>query len=163
MTVRPERTHWRDEKISSRHREWGFNCPMVDIDFLVVEYDLSEPKAIIEYKHENAVIDFTKLTTMGMATQSYRALEKLASASNIPFFVVKYNDAFSDWRITPMNKEANNIEIKKEYLTESEYVELLYKIRGRPLPEEIKNKIDPMGIVNTETPTSVFRGDPIGF
>ncbi len=36
-SVRQERTGWRDEKISQRHREWGYNCPAVDLDFEVVD------------------------------------------------------------------------------------------------------------------------------
>ena len=34
--VRPERTGWRDEKLSQRHRMWGWDCPAVDIDFLLL-------------------------------------------------------------------------------------------------------------------------------
>lgn len=30
-----ERTGWRDEEISARHRIWGVNCPAVDLDFLM--------------------------------------------------------------------------------------------------------------------------------
>lgn len=38
-----ERTGWRDERLSRRHREWGFDCPMVDCDFIAVEFDHKEP------------------------------------------------------------------------------------------------------------------------
>lgn len=139
--VRGERSGWRDEKISQRHREWGFNCPLTDIDFLVVEYYYSQPKAIVEYKHEHAKIDFTKLTSIGMAPQSYKAIEHLANAANIPFFVVRYKDDFSFWNITPMNKQAKSYVKETKNLSEEAYVELLYKIRGRSLPEDIKQKL----------------------
>ena len=36
-TVPRERTGWRDEEISRRHRLYGVSCPMIDIDFLVSE------------------------------------------------------------------------------------------------------------------------------
>jgi len=158
-SVREEGTGWRDEKISQRHREWGFDCPMVDIDFLVVEFYYSMPKAIIEYKSEHATVDFTTLTDIGMAPQSYKTLEHLANAANIPFFVVRYKDDFSSWNITPMNKHAqkyvNINEIKN--LSEETYVELLYKIRGRSLPEDIKKKLRTLAsaiekVSNQETP-----------
>lgn len=38
----PERTGWRDENLSRRHREWGFHCPAVDLGFLLIEYDTGE-------------------------------------------------------------------------------------------------------------------------
>ena len=141
--VRKERTGWRDEKLSQRHREWGDDCPMVDIDFLVVEYYYSKPKAIVEYKSEHADINFNKLTEIGMAPQSYKAIEYLANAANIPFFVVRYKTDFSSWNITPMNKHTQkyvNINETKN-LSEETYVELLYKIRGRSLPEDIKQNL----------------------
>lgn len=37
--VAEERNGWRDERISKRHRQWGRDCPAVDIDFLMLEYD----------------------------------------------------------------------------------------------------------------------------
>ena len=52
--VRRERSGWRDEWISKRHRLWGFDCPAVDIDFLMLEYDRSVPCALIEYKEQHA-------------------------------------------------------------------------------------------------------------
>ena len=134
-SVRKEKWFWRDEKISQRHRDWGWHLPMVDIDFLVVEYYYSKPKALIEYKSEHAKNDYTGT--------SYRTLENLANAANIFFFVVKYKNDFSSWTITPMNKHAqkyfNGNETK--ILSEEAYVELLYKIRGRSLPENIKQEL----------------------
>lgn len=38
-----ERTGWRDMAISQRHRLYGYDCPMFDIDFMCVEYDKSMP------------------------------------------------------------------------------------------------------------------------
>ena len=49
--VAPERTGWRDEKISLRHRMWGFDCPAVDVDFVMVEFDRARVVAIVEYKN----------------------------------------------------------------------------------------------------------------
>ena len=52
--VRQERTGWRDQAISLRHRTWGFNCPGVDFDFLMLEYSTGKPVAVVEYKHYRA-------------------------------------------------------------------------------------------------------------
>jgi hypothetical protein len=43
---------WRDEAISQRHRLWGFNCPAVDIDFLMIEYDQGKPAACVSRLYE---------------------------------------------------------------------------------------------------------------
>ncbi len=45
-----ERTGWRDREISQRQRRWGFHCAAVDLDFVLVEYCVAAPVAIVEYK-----------------------------------------------------------------------------------------------------------------
>jgi len=47
--VRPERTGWRDLELSKRHRQWGWDCPGIDLDFLFLEYDRGKAVAIVEY------------------------------------------------------------------------------------------------------------------
>jgi len=149
MVVRARRLN--DEEVikhqlalSDRHRLWGTNCPMVDIDFLVTEYDHAKPKALIEYKHEKANVDFTNLNNLGMAPQSYEALNKLATQGNIPFFVVRYNDTFSIWNITPMNKLATiwcQYLKRNKTLLENEYVDFLYILRERESPNDIQPEL----------------------
>jgi hypothetical protein len=58
--VRRERTEWRDLELSKRHREWGLNCPAVDIDFLMVEYYYGKPVALIDYKRFTGSKDNTQ-------------------------------------------------------------------------------------------------------
>ena len=48
MEVRKERTGWRDEEISRRHRLWGVSCAATDIDFLLVELQHSESDSRIQ-------------------------------------------------------------------------------------------------------------------
>ena len=86
--VRAERTEWRDLDLSKRHRAWGFNCPAVDLDFLMVEYNLGKAVAIVEYKHFRA-------RWPNLQHPTYRALADLADnynglAGGLPFFVVFY-------------------------------------------------------------------------
>ena len=54
MTVKEERSGWRDEMLSQRHRDWGFNCPAIDIDFLLIEYNSAKVKALVEYNMDEA-------------------------------------------------------------------------------------------------------------
>ena len=62
MEVRNERTGWRDEGISRRHRLWGVTCAATDIDFLLVEQNYNTPRAIVEWNIVNKVD--TKLRKM---------------------------------------------------------------------------------------------------
>ena len=139
-----ERTGWRDEPLSKRHREWGCDCPAVDIDFLMIEYDRAEPKCIVEYKNQHAM-PVTK------DNPSIKAMAILAHRAGLPAFVVRYADDFSLWKIVPLNKAAEaympeNPQIVNEhgivYVDEVTWVKTLYTIRGRELPESVRKRIE---------------------
>ena len=127
-TVRTERTGWRDEQISRRHRQWGYDCPAMDIDFLLLEYDAGKAAALVEYKHEDA-------QAVRCAHPSLRALADLADRAGLPAFVVRYADDFSWWYPTPLNAPARAICPRSYRMAEEEWVELLYRCRGRTRPE----------------------------
>lgn len=138
-----ERTGWRDQSISEWHREWGINCPAVDLDFVLLEYDRGEPCAVIDYKHERARPFSSVHPTM-------RAISKLATNSNIPFFIVKYTSERS-FNVLPINdfaqksceKHLNDALGSRGYVSEFEFVAFLYAIRGRghKVPDEVAFKL----------------------
>jgi len=132
--VREERTGWRDQSISQRHRLWGFNCPAVDLDFLVVEYNVGKPVAIIEYKHHGAKYPDWHHPT-------YRALISLANIARLPFLVVFYHNV--DWwfRVVPVNGHAKKYYEHWQGMTESEFVASLYRMRRVVLTNEIADKL----------------------
>ena len=139
MEVKEERTGWRDLGLSERHREWGWDCPALDIDFLMLEYDNGSPVALIEYKHEYAPKQKIK-------HPSIKALIRLGTAyrnegqSGIPVFGVRYSDSYSWFKVTPLNVVAGvHLKVATEF-TEQEYVEFLYKIRGRKMPKDLFKK-----------------------
>jgi hypothetical protein len=115
--------------LSQRHRSWGFNCPATDIDFLLIEYSAGKAKALVEYKHESANIDFVK-EGIGMHPKSYSALCDLADRAGLPFFVVRYTEDFRFWQVIPYNSRAKVWLEKEEVMTERQYVAFLYKLRG---------------------------------
>jgi hypothetical protein len=134
-----ERHNKRDAILSLKHRSWGFNVPAVDIDFLMIEYDQSIPKALIEYRHINGAI---------RVDASIKAIIALADAANIPFFVVQYSYATDDgtlwkeatvdtparFRIICMNALAEKHWFTwddNEWLDEQAYRKWLHEIRGR--------------------------------
>ena len=133
--VKPERSGWRDEKLSRRHRKWGFNCPMVDIDLLALEYDAGRPSAVVEYKHEKAPPQFP-------SHASYRAIGWLATAASVPFMAVRYSDDLDRFRVVPLNSHAKAYLSGSALMTEREYVGLLYRLRGRDVPNDLFDNWD---------------------
>lgn len=122
--VSKERTGWRDERISRLHREWGYDCPAVDIDFLLIEYDEGIPVALVEYKHEEA-------QPVDRDHPSYRAMLHLTSAADIPLFVVRYSDDLSQWAVTPIGYIARLLIHQKTTMTQAQFIDFLYELRGR--------------------------------
>jgi len=130
--VRQERTGFRDEAISKRHRDWGFNCPAVDLDFLVVEYNLGKPVGLIEYKHHMARMPNHKHPT-------YRALRDLADSSDLPFLLAFYWPDIWAFRVHPGNVKAAEQFTCGEILTERQYVTRLYQMRKLVLDKKLDN------------------------
>jgi len=126
--VRAERTGWRDLALSERHRRWGMDCPMVDVDFLAVEYDRGLPKAIVEYKEAHAQKQWS-------LHPSFKALQILGTRANLPVFAVRYASDFSCFRVTALNAAAKAHVPRATDFSEYGYVALLYRVRGRAMPD----------------------------
>jgi len=129
-TVRPERTGWRDQGLSERHRRWGFDCPALDLDFVMLEYDRGEPTALVEYKHERAEPQYA-------SHPSYRALSKLGARADIPVFAARYKDDFSEFLVVPLNDAAKRSLPERKAMTELEWIGFLHRLRGYDLPSNI--------------------------
>jgi hypothetical protein len=130
---------WRDVGLSERHKTWGHACPGVDVDFLLVEYDLAEPMALVEYKEY-------RVTRFSANHASYRAIGELADRAKLPFWVAFYWHDTWAFDIRPMNALAKRVFRKiGKLLSEYDYVTQLYRIRKRKLPEELETvlKRDP--------------------
>lgn len=129
--VRQEVTHWRDARISQRHRAWGYNVPGVDLDFPMVEYSKGLPVALVEYKTIGA-------TLPNLSSPTMRALRTLADNSRIPFIVSQYDAAGGWWfRVTAVNNAAFRIYGREAVMSEREYVTSLYQMRGLPVPHDL--------------------------
>lgn len=128
--VRQERSGWRDLRLSKRHRNWGWDCPAVDLDFLFLEYDRGKAVALVEYKNEHAEIQYS-------AHPTYQALIDLGNRADIPVFANRYSDDFSLFVITSLNQNAKKLLPERTNMTEEEWVRFLYKIRGYDVPQEL--------------------------
>lgn len=104
-TWRKERTGWRDSALSERHGTWGFNCPAVDLDFVMMEFNHGKPCALVEYKHKNARLPDPRHAT-------YRALVALADGYKdgpLPCFVAIYDPDHWSFRVVPLNESAGKL------------------------------------------------------
>lgn len=128
--VRNERTAWRDEWISQRHRLWGADCPAADIDFLAVEYDLAVPVAIVDYKAFQP-------RDLDLKGASFKALSWLADMAGIPFMIVFYNAKTAVFTVQPVNGAAKRRYRPNQVMSEQEYVASLYTLRKRSIPQAL--------------------------
>jgi len=139
--TRPERTGWRDETISRWHRTLGTNCPAVDIDFLMCEYDSEEPCCLVEYKYVSA-------EQKDLNDPTYRTLIRLGERAILPVFEVRWTHALSDFRVWPLNHIAEIVAkrllateerdvVGRYRLSRDAYVKLLYGIRHRAIPASV--------------------------
>jgi hypothetical protein len=141
-----ERTGWRDLELNDRHRQWGFNCPAFDLDFIMVEYDNREPIAFVEYKAKKLPDGYL------LKDANIEVLWKLARLASRPAFIVEYykQDGVRRWAVTGIDKLAANkmsyftktMQIKHRVeCTELEYVSFLYWLRGREMPPQVASYI----------------------
>ena len=128
--VRAERSGWRDMELSQRHRTWGFNCPCVDVDFLVVEYNSGLPVALVEYKNYRA-------QPPNLMHPTYRALKALAEIAKIPFVVVFYWPDVWAFRVTHVTGDCKGCLKVGEIVTERSFVTGLYRLRSFTISEHI--------------------------
>lgn len=122
-----ERTGGGKVRLSKWHRAWGWDCPALGIQRLMLEYDRGKAAALVEYRHE-------RTPRLRLSHPSVRAIGDLADRAGIPAFIVRYADDFSWWYPTPLNVRGRALFPKRRHLTEEEWVELLYRCRGRGLP-----------------------------
>lgn len=125
-----ERTGWRDRELSLRHRDWGFNCPAADLDFLMVEYNLGVPVALVEYKHHQA-------KTPELRHPTYRAIYELAKLADLPFLIAFYWPNEWAFRVDPVNDKARGTYGDGMMLTERRFVKSLYYLRGLKVQEQV--------------------------
>jgi len=130
-----ERTGWRDEAISTRHRAWGYNLPAVDVDFVLLEYDRAQPVALIEYKHEASA-------EVRASMPSYQALISLGNRAALPVFCVRYADDFAWFSVVPLNAQAR-LGWERTTMTEAQYVAFLYALRHRQAPPFVATTTEP--------------------
>lgn len=132
--------------LSIRHREWGYDCPVLDIDFL--EYDGGKAVALIEAKKHGET---------AMSKYDRKALRDLADRAGLPAFGVRHTIELSQFLVTPLNPFAQEFFAKNSLdaptaMDERAYVNFLYLLRNRPLPSDIDFSQEVEVVVLTRMP-----------
>lgn len=122
-----ERTGWRDQEISKRHRDWGMNCPAVDLDFVLLEFNHGVPVAVVDYKH------CAKANPLeGLNEWAIKAMSALYNelGENLPFFVARYWPGPWAFSVLPMNEPARKwLPGDWTPMTEQQWVTGLHRLR----------------------------------
>lgn len=144
--TKKERTGWRDHTLSARHRDWGFNCPATDVDWIFIEYDNKRPIAIVEYKDFRATIDLKEANYAATAdlANNYRPKNGVVG---LPYLISRYWSDMWAFQVKPLNANAAEWFQSNEMLSERKYVTRLYAMRRRVVPPDIFNAL------GTEVPT----------
>lgn len=137
--VRKERTWWRDARISERHRLWGLNCPAVDLDFVLIEYNNCKPRALVEYK----CIGAQRIDPNSANCQTLVDLADGYRHGQLPCFIAQYNPGVWSFRMTPLNDAARKHyrHCAGETLSEQRFVKSLYLLRKDTLSDDDKKLI----------------------
>lgn len=142
--ISPERRVMADRELSDRHREWGHDCPAVDLDFLLCEYNHGAPVAVVDYKHFAADLSRTNQRT-------YTTLGRLYDehGHQLPFFIARYWPGIWAFKVHAENEAAREWLGRNEAgagewaaFTEQEYVSALYRLRKDALSVGDQRYID---------------------
>lgn len=149
-----ERTGWRDLMISSRHRDWGWAAPCVDIDFMVAEYSTGRVVAGVEYKHERRGTD-------DLVDYNGRLLGGLFEDAGKPAFLCRYAADLSWFEVSALNERGRRWMPGRARFDELGWVGFLYALRGLAVPSQIVEALtrSPGAAFAARFPTYTERGD----
>jgi hypothetical protein len=135
--VKPEHTGWRDAALSRRHREWGYDAPFSDIDWMGFEFSQSKVMAIFEYKRQP--LDWPP----DLKHPTMVALRDLADRAGLPLFVVRYSKDLHWYEPVCASNVAHQgwAAYHRSRMDEAHYVAFLYELRARCVPESIAAKL----------------------
>lgn len=133
-----ERTGWRDQEISNRHRQWGFNCPSVDLDFVMVEYNFGAPVAIVDYKHHLSAIPVSESHPTMKALGSLYGID----GNQLPLLVAYYWPETWAFKVLAYNQRARELVGSDAIeLSERGWVTILYALRQQYLSKAVYSRL----------------------
>lgn len=141
-----ERTGWRDHDFALRHRSYGFNAPFQDVDSIWVEYDRCRPMVLCEFKLRDTPSVEVETTV----------LRNLAEMADLPAVAVRYwppdpqgdvgpadlpGWTFKVWALNPRARAVTG-ERNPVYMSEAQYVAMLYRFRERAMPAALREWLE---------------------
>ena len=127
--VKQDTTQIRDTiKLGILHRMFGQDCPAIDLDFVLVEFDHERPVALIEYKHCSGKPIQTD-QNIGVSV-----LRNLGDMAKLPAFICRYDLVNGRFKLAAINDLGLRFMPEIKELSTEEYVNFLYVLRGRPGP-----------------------------
>lgn len=125
---------WRDSRLPLVHSSVDVKIPLPGITLAMVEYDRGMPLGVINYIRR----DVAMLPKGNDVAQAYSAVSKLAGpfGNTLPFFTVQYDPRNWAMQLFAHNDAAYDLIGTAAWLpcTEQHFVTLLYRLRGRHLP-----------------------------
>lgn len=132
MTIQ-QRSPFRHEDISLRHRKWG-PLGLCDIDaWYTLELRGKRPVALVSYKREG----YKEALESEMTADGFIALGELA---HLPVFEVIYSADLTVYIVEPKNTPARGIHTGG-IMDEHSYVSLLYRLRRMSMPRDVKESL----------------------
>lgn len=132
---------WRDSRLPLVHAGWGFDVPVSGMTLPMIEYDRGEALAAINYIRRD-VGSLPKGRDVGRA---YTALAHLRGpiGTVLPFFTVQYDPRNWAMQLFAHNGPALDLIGTPRWLpvTELAFARLLYRIRGRQLPDYVNERV----------------------
>jgi hypothetical protein len=139
--VKPELSGKRDLWINDQHRNWGWDCPFVDFDFLGLEYDTCQAVVLIEYKDSRRP-NGQPTEPPNFEKANYKTLRNAANKLEVPLLIVHYNSEWNCFKPFVGNDRAKQwVKAPGLIMSEIAYVTMLYDIRKRPLPSHLANSL----------------------
>lgn len=166
MSYNRERLGKRNLHYNIRHRDYG-DLSAMDVDFM--EYKDGKPVGLFETK-------FGLIRNIDLNAESFDALCELA-ADRYPVFCTVYYPMCKDHQllgveregvplahiqfvIIPVNEKARRLIPSRKRMSEKEYVQFLYDLRGEAVPTEIENKLYTQWLDCVTIPQVIYR--PMG-
>ena len=114
-------------QLSDRHRDrWGDDCPAVDADFLLIEYNHGTPVAVVDYKHHSANLKLSN-------DRNYEALGGLydVDGNQLPLFIARYWPETWAFKVLGHNDRGRFVlqSTAWQSFSEQQYVRMLYRLR----------------------------------
>jgi hypothetical protein len=130
---------WRDTLLAERHRLNGFEAPAAGMTLPMIEYDRGKAVGIVSYGPVGS--EKPRGPEVGAAYRAFGRLGDLGAWDTLPFLTARYDAATWSFELFPHNDAAQALLGQQSVaphwskVTERTFAEVLYRMRGRELPD----------------------------